>query len=88
MPILAGAMSKQMAVIRDVQFGVGDYGEVALWFSAYTEPSLASLQVLTVDQGVHLIKTMGVRDVHDLDGKTVWVEADANTMRYLEPCKI
>lgn len=81
-------MSRKLAVIKDVQFGVGDYGKVALWFSAFTEPGMAALQVLTVEQGVALIEAHGVRHVDELNGKTVWVDDDGNMSRYVETAKI
>lgn len=79
---------RKLAIIKGVQFGVGDHGKVVLWFSAYTEPALAALQVLTVAQGVELIAAHDVRHVDDLNGRTVWVEDNGNVCRYLEAAKI
>lgn len=39
-------MAKQLARIKNVHFGVGDYGHVNLWFDTYISENHAALQVL------------------------------------------
>lgn len=75
---------KQLARIKNVHFGVGDYGHVNLWFDTYIEEHVAALQVLDLDAAVTLIKAAGVRDVADLAGRNVWVEVDGPMIRFKE----
>lgn len=75
-------MAKQLARIKNVHFGVGDYGRTALWFDSYTSENEAALQVLDVPEAVKLIEAAGVRDVGDLAGKNVWVEVNGIIIKY------
>lgn len=79
--------SRKMAIIRRPQFGVGDRGTVALWFTVYVTDSTAALQVFDVDGAVQIITAYGVDDVAKLDGKPCWVEDNGATIRYVEACR-
>lgn len=63
-----------LAIIKDPHFGVGDRGEVALWFSVYVTESSAALQVFDAAEGVEILKAYGVKDASDLAGKPCWVD--------------
>ena len=79
---------RQLAVIRDIHFGVGDRGRVCMWFSAFVSESSTALQVLSVEQAVDLLQRHGVDNTSRLEGKTVWVEVDDRMIKYLEPAKL
>lgn len=63
-----------LAIIEEPHFGVGDRGEVALWFSTYITESTAALQVFDVAEGAPILKAYGVRDAADLAGRPCWVD--------------
>lgn len=74
---------KKLARIKGVNFGVGDYGRVCLWFDSFVSESECALQVLELSEAVKLIEAAGVRDVKQLEGKNVWVEENGNMIEYL-----
>lgn len=76
-------MSEQLAIIKGVHFGVGDYGRVCMWFESYIQEHAAALQILSVDQAVELIAKFGVNHVDKLNGKTIWVETGNGMIKYL-----
>lgn len=76
---------KQLAIIRQVECGVGDYGQAALWFSTFITESGAALQVFDWDQAREVIEAYGVRDVHQLEGKPCWVNASGSLIRWVGP---
>jgi len=81
-------MEKVMGIIKDAGYGCRDIGHPILFFTVYVREALASLQTMSGKQADDFIVAYGVYDVHDLNGKPVWVEDDGQTMRNLEPCII
>lgn len=79
---------EQLAVIRDVHFGVGDRGTVCMWFSAYITEGSAAVQVLSVERAVELIAAAGVDDVRKLDGRTCWVDVTGSTITFKRYARI
>lgn len=81
-------MSKQMAIIKEVSFGLRDVGKVNLSFSTYISECEAALQVLFRDEYEKLIMDGGIKDIKELDGKPCWVEVTGNLIDFIEFCKI
>lgn len=83
-------MDKVLAVIKGVGFGNRDVGKAVLWFSTYVDECTAALQVISPPDALDIIQKYGVRDVHDLEGKTCWVILDKskNTIIFDSPAKI
>ncbi len=82
---------KVMAVMKGVRFGLyTDSNFIGLYFSAYTEESIASVQAVSLENSLALIKAYKAEDIRDLEGKTVWVTIDADGVRanYHSPCVI
>lgn len=75
-----------MAIIKDAGYGCRDISYPILFFNVYVEESIASLQTMSGKQADDFLKAYKVYDVHDLNGKPVWVEDDGQTMRNLKPC--
>ena len=51
---------EKLAIIKDVNIGVGDYGTPALWFTTYTDNCSAALQVFNWKDAGELITTAGL----------------------------
>jgi hypothetical protein len=76
--------SKQLGIIRDVHFGVGDRGRVALWFTTMVDESGGALQVFEdPDVFLKIIADYGVEDVAKLAGQPCWVNASAGLIRWV-----
>lgn len=78
---------KKMAIMKDVGFGLRDCGHIVLFFNAM-DGDYGSLQILGSDDYIPLINAYDVYDVHDLEGKPVWIEKDGMMSTYKEPCII
>lgn len=82
-------MSEQMAIIKGAGFGMRDFrGEPGLWFTVHLGESGAALQCFFGDDIAKVIKDHNAHDLHDLNDKPCWVEADANKIKYLRAIKI
>ena len=79
---------KVMGIIKGAGYGCRDIGYPILFFTVYVREALASFQVMRGKQADDFLKAYQVYDVHDLNGKPVWVEDDGQTMRNLKPCII
>ena len=79
---------KVLAIIKQVEIGVGDYGQAALWFSAYTSERCAALQIFGWEQAKAVIEAAGVRSVLSLEGRSCWVEEGDGMIRFIEMAKI
>jgi len=77
---------RTMAIISNVRFGVTDRDEVALTFDAMGSESSGSCPYLNAEQAIGFIKDYGVRDVHELSGKPVWMLSHGNLFIWVEPC--
>jgi hypothetical protein len=65
---------EQLAVMRNVKFGVSDRGEPAMMFSVYTSELHGTQWHLTWEDAGKWIKAFDVGDVKLLEGKTCWVD--------------
>lgn len=76
---------KRMAVIKNVKFGTRDTNRVLLYFDAYIEESVGSLQLIELKEAVKMIEENKISDISALEGKTCWVEVDmdARTGKFL-----
>lgn len=74
---------EQLAIIRDVRYGIGDRGKACLTFTTYTEESSAALQVLYQPQADQVIEQADVSDVHSLERRACWVQVGDGLMRFL-----
>lgn len=80
---------KQLAIIKNVHCGVGDYGVACLWFDVHIDESSSALTVLDWERAKIVIEKYGVRDVQQLNGKPCWVDTSTRgIIRFLEPAKI
>lgn len=73
---------EKLAIIKNVNIGVGDYGEPALWFDTYTSQCSAALQVFGWKEAGEIIKKSGLRSVDSLEGMSCIVEEDAGLLRW------
>jgi len=79
---------KVMGIIKKVGYGCRDVGYPVLFFDVYVRECVASLQIMNGKQADKFIEAYGVYDVHDLNGKPVWVQDNGICMTDLEPCII
>lgn len=82
--------TEQLAIIKQVKFGVGDYGKTALWFSVYITDSTAALQVFHEWENISkIVEDSGVDDINKLNGKACWVDTSTHgIIRFLRMAKI
>ena len=81
-------MPEQLAVIRQVRYGVGDYGQPALSFTTYISDCVGAGQFFHQPQADEIILAAGVSDVHALEGMTCWVEVSGCMIRFLRMAKM
>lgn len=75
---------EQLAVIRNVNCGVGDRGRFALWFTTYIKECVAALQVFEDPVEIaKVVESAGVSSVFDLKNKTCWVLVEDHRMQFL-----
>lgn len=80
-------MEPEMAIMRDVRFGVGDRGRCWLQFETKVANGSAAMQYLEVEQAVPVIETYGVSDVHQLNGKPCLVDTSKQGLiTWIGPC--
>lgn len=75
---------RKMAIMKGVGFGNRDVGCPVLFFTAYIDDCVGSLQVLGTDKAIEVIKKSGVSDVKDLEGKPCWMECEGNLSKFIE----
>ena len=82
-------MSKEkvMAIIKSAGYGCTDVG-ICLHFTVYIREGLASSQMLFGKDAESFIYKYGVFDVHELNGKPVWLRHENRMMTDLKPCII
>lgn len=79
---------KKLAIIKQVQFGIGDYGRMALWFTTYVDENGSALQVFHDPKEIEKILLDGrVSDVTKMNGKACWVNDDNGLIRFIEMAK-
>lgn len=74
---------EKLAIIRDVNIGVGDYGHPALWFTVYLSKCEAALQVFNWEQAGKLIEESGVRNVSSLNGMSCIVDEQGHMIKFM-----
>ena len=79
---------EQLAIMKDVGYGLRDIGRPCLFFAAYISEGLCSLQVLLGDAADKVIKDAKGYDVKSLEGKPCWVEVDGNITTFIRVAKI
>lgn len=80
---------KQMAIMKNVTFGMNDRDQVGLTFTTYLSESQAAGQFIPGELALEVIKKYGVSNVNQLNGKPCWVETDELTfIKFIEPCVI
>ena len=73
---------EKLAIIKNVNIGVGDYGHPALWFDTYTSSCSAALQVFGWEKAGELIKESGLRSVMSLEGKSCIVIDEDGLLKF------
>ena len=68
-------MVKEMAIMKDVKFGVRDISKANLSFTVHTVRGTASLQVLGVPQTIKLIEKHQITDISRLEGHPCIIES-------------
>jgi len=81
-------VEKVMGIITGAGYGCNDIMQVCLHFAVNVNESAFSGQIMYDKKADDFIKAYKVCDVHDLNGKPVWIEDDRITMRNPEPCII
>ncbi len=79
---------KVMGIIKGAGYGCRDIGYPILFFEVFVSECVGSSQILRGKQADDFISAYQVYDVHDLNGKPVWVNDDGYMMSDLEPCVI
>lgn len=81
-----GATEKRIAYIKDAKYGMGDYGKMALWFTASLDPSglgSCALQVFHDETEIAIITdTYGVVFAEELNDKTCIVEVGGGMIKW------
>lgn len=80
--------SEQLAIIRNVNCGVGDYGKACLWFDAYIGECAAALQVIEWGAAGKLLEEAGIADVNKLNGRPCYVEVGGGMILFKRMAKI
>ena len=75
---------EKLAIIKDVNIGVGDYGKPALWFTTYTSACSAALQVFGWKEAGELLEKAGVRSAMSLEGKSCIVEEGGGMIKFVK----
>ena len=82
-------MVEQLAIIKNVGFGLRDVGFPCIWFETNISKSIGALQVLSGDKQIFgIIRESDVYDIKDLNGMSCWVEVKNNLIKYLRMSKI
>jgi hypothetical protein len=68
-------MSEELAIIKDVSFGVRDINQANLSFSVHTK-DYGVLQVLGALEAIELIEKHQIRNIEHLEGKPCIVDVD------------
>lgn len=66
--------TRQLAIIREVQCGMGDRGSAVLSFATFIDEGSSALQVLRWEDAKNVIEAYGVEHVEHLNGKPCWVQ--------------
>lgn len=76
---------ERMAIMKNVGYGCRDAGSPVLFFETYITESAVALQILSGKMADKFIKTYGVYDIKDLEGKVVWVIEENNVIKISRP---
>ena len=79
--------SGDMAIIKDIDFGMRDCGSPVIWFSTYTSEGSGALQIISGDGISSFVQEAGCRSIRDLEGKPCWVDVDQCTIRFVRHWK-
>lgn len=79
---------KQMAIIKDVGFGVRDTNHAMLYFTVWMSESSASLICLNSKYTINLIETHQITNIENLEGKPCWVDVDGNSVKFIDLASI
>ncbi len=74
--------NKQLAIMRDVGFGLRDVGTPCVWFTAH-DGIFASLQILTGKEIEKLLIDSKVHNIKDLEGSPCWIEKLGNSSKFI-----
>ncbi len=72
-----------LAVIRGVGYGNRDVGKPCLWFTTYISETTGALHVFTGDEANQFIRSSGVYDIRDLDGKACIVRVGETKIEFV-----
>jgi hypothetical protein len=78
---------EQLAIIKNVGYGLRDIGHPCLWFDTMVEDSTGALQVFRGEEAGPIIEDAGVYDVHEMEGKACWVIKDEGMIKFLRMAK-
>jgi hypothetical protein len=80
---------KQLAIIKDVDYGLRDTNRPCLSFTVYTEAHIGALQIFSVQSQIdEILKDAGAKSIKDLEGKSCWVKCEGNTINFIEMSNI
>lgn len=83
------AKIKQLAIMRNVSFGMRDTSHPCMWFEVKMDEGSASFLMLSWEKAGQVIKDADIKDVKDFDGHACWVEVeDHHTVRFLGIAKL
>ena len=80
---------KQMAIIKNVEFGVRDTNYPMLSFTVYLGESVASLICIPGEKALQIIREHQISDIRRLEGKPCWIETDGlSSVHFVDLAKI
>lgn len=81
-------MAKQLAIIKNISYGLRDIGQPCLSFDTYLSEGLVALQVLFGKDIEKLLKDGQIIDIKELEGHACWVEKEGNVIKFLRIANI
>ena len=79
----------QLAIIREVGYGMRDCSRPVLHFTVYTDECSAALQVFSQPRADEIITEAGASDVRNLEGRACWVDtSDRGLIKFVKVAKI
>ena len=79
---------EKLAIIKNVNIGVGDYGKACMWFDTYVDEHSAALQVLSWEKTATILEAACVRSALFLEGKACYVNDADGFIKFIRLAKI
>lgn len=82
-------MSRVLAVIKAIDFGLRDVGVPCIWFTTYTSRATAALQCITgMERITDFFKEADCYSFKELEGKTCWAEETDGMIKFIDVSNI